>query len=180
MNLENELKKNNSLMITLSSEEYKKVMSELNKELGKSLKKICYVSFSRPAGAIKEEFDSLKLSSEKYFILDTTSKMMGLKCDLPNVSYVSSPRALTELGLSLSKVMKSAEIKIIFFDSIGSALTYNDEVTAIRFLHSIAVKAKDSGKKLICIMVDGDLKKTLFRESVLFFDEVKNYAELEE
>lgn len=166
-------------MITLNSEEYKMAMSELNIELGKSPKKICYVSFSRPASDIKEEFDNLKLSSEKYFILDTTSKMMGLKCNLPNASYISSPRALTELGLSLSKVMKSAEIKIIFFDSIGSLLTYNDEVTAIRFLHSITVKTKDSGKKLICIMVDGDLQKTLFRESILFFDEVKKYTELE-
>jgi len=185
MNLADELSNNQNLVVVLGKGGYNKAILELNKQISKLSKTTCYITASKPAATLVEQFQKDGIDLSNYFFVDMVSQKANIN-PLQAEQYVSisSPSALTELGIALSKVIESSplpkasggkKIGVFFLDSISSMLLYNEEVVLLKFLHFLINKVRASKTKAVYVVFEADLKRELIKEIEVFADKIMEY-----
>ena len=91
---------------------------------------------------------------------------------------LSGPSNLTELSITLSKLLSSETLRgkdaqtILFLDSVSTFLIYNDANIVAKFLHTIAGRVRSHNIRGIFFSLHDDIGKGAIASTVQFHDKV--------
>ncbi len=171
-NLIKEISGNNTVLLILPSAEYNKAIVKLMKEL--SSKNVCYIALNKTFDSLKELLTKNKVDLSKVVFVDAISssiKKVGTQAD--GVYFISSPGALTELSLVISKFLRH-KFDYLVFDSITNLSTYNEKKTVERFVGSLINKIPESKVKGIFLALDIKEQEDLIKKAGTFASKVIN------
>jgi len=90
----------------------------------------------------------------------------------------NGPSNLTELSITLSKLLSSDKLKgkeeqtILFLDSVSTFLIYNDPNTVAKFLHSIKGRVRTHNVRGVFFSLHDDITKGPNASTIQFHDKV--------
>jgi hypothetical protein len=138
-----------------------------------------YISVNKPYFSLTEEMELRKIPTKNMYFIDCASGLMGKPPQESEQTYIlSGPSNLTELSITIAKVLKSDRIQnnepntILFLDSVSTFLIYNDPNTVARFLHSIAGKVRATNIRGVFFSLQDDLTKGAIESTTQFHDKV--------
>jgi len=170
MEINKELSQNQTILLIMSSTSYNKNIVNIVKKL--SGKNIAYVTLNKTHNSLIELFKKNKIKTEKFVFVDAISKTIKSVPDQSEgVYYVSSPGALTELSLVISKFLKH-DFDYLIFDSLTNLLVYESKAPVAKFVASLVNKIKESKTKAIFYALSVKEQEVLIKESGMFVDKV--------
>lgn len=172
MGLLKEIESNQNLVLELERGYYKTGLANANRVASKKFKSICYIALSKPASAVSQDLRAEGIETGKYSFVDCVSKKAGHEKPPRNTVFISSPKALTELAIVLSKKLHNDGPEMLILDSISSMLVYNDELSVVKFLHFLMVAVKGTKAKAVYLIMRSDLARKVVREIELFADNI--------
>lgn len=98
--------------------------------------------------------------------------------ELERTYILSGPSNLTELSITLSKLLSSDRLKgkeaqtILFLDSVSTFLIYNDANTVAKFLHSITGRVRTHNIRGVFFSLHDDIARGAIASTVQFHDKV--------
>lgn len=169
MDIRKEISENNVVVMVIPNKKYSSTLLENIKQLSSVYSKICYVSLSTPYEELTENFKKSGIDNSKFFFIDCiTEKIKEARKD--NILYVSSPRALTELNITINKVLDMNEIPLTIFDSLSTLLVYEGSMTVIKFMHSIISTFRTYGAKCVFTCMKDDINADMMKDLNMFAD----------
>ncbi len=132
-------------------------------------KKVSFVSLNKPYTVLGESFKKKKIDLKNVVFVDTVSGDLSKEKGYA-VIHVSSPRALTEVSIAMTKAAKKTDVTV--FDSLSTLLVYSDNATAIKFVHSAVSKVRKTKKKFVFVSLSDDSKTALMNDVSMFVDKV--------
>lgn len=156
-------------VLVISDKSYPSKMKELVSSISSDYSRICYVSLNKPYSAALDSIGKSGANPKKFFFVDCTGtppKNEG------QVVFVSSPKALTEMSITIGKVMEMGKIEVLIFDSLSTLLVYEEPFTVVKFTHSLisALRAKKAAGVLVCL--EGWKSAELVKDISMFADRV--------
>ena len=167
-----EIKDNDILVFVIPNKDYSDSLEEIVKTLSKMYNKICYISLNKPHNSLLKTFEEGGMDTEKFLFIDAVGKGSNEK----NVIYVSSPKALTELSITINKVISGGLIDSSLFDSLSTLLVYEEASTVIKFSHSIISTFRNKGVKAVLTCLEGDVKSELIKDLSMFADKIVEFG----
>jgi len=138
-----------------------------------------YISVNKPYFALEEVMQNQKIPTGNMYFLDCASGLMGKQPQEFEKTYIlSGPSNLTELSITLSKLLSSQALKdkeaqtILFLDSVSTFLIYNDANTVAKFLHTIAGRVRSHNIRGVFFSLHDDIQKGAIASTVQFHDKV--------
>ena len=169
INLKKELSASKSLLLLMPSIDYNKVIVDMAKQL--SGKSICYVTLNKTRDSLEQLFKKNKINTSNIVFVDGISKSIKKMPDQEDRCYfVSSPGALTELSLVITKFLRH-NFEYIIFDAITTLTIYEKKTPIIRFISSLINKIKESNTKAVFYAVNAD-DGGIIKESSMFVNKV--------
>ncbi len=170
-NIDKDIRKNDIIVFLIPNKKYSAVLADIIKTVSKSYKKICYVSLNKPCYTVVKDFSEARADTKKLFFIDCVSQNAKQSKGI-NVSYVSSPKALTELNIAINKVLGIQKTELMVFDSLSTLLVYQQTMTIIKFVHSIISTLRNNGSKAVFLCLKEDIKTDLVKDISMFADKV--------
>ncbi|MBT3691550.1 hypothetical protein HOG16_04905 [Candidatus Woesearchaeota archaeon] len=168
-NIKKSLSENQTILLTMDSAEYNKIMINSIKSL--STGTVCYVTTNKTFDALKETFKKSKIIMKNIVFIDAISKTIKkTPSQKENVYYVSSPGALTELSLVIDKFLRH-EFNYLIFDSITNLNIYNKTPICAKFMTSLINKIKKGKTKAIFYAI-GSKENELINQVGTYVDKV--------
>jgi hypothetical protein len=138
-----------------------------------------YISVNKPYFSLEEVMQAQKIPTQNMYFLDCASGLMGkMPQELEKTYLLSGPSNLTELSITLSKLLSSEQLNgkeaetILFLDSVSTFLIYNDPNTVARFLHTIAGRVRTHNIGGVFFSLHDDIMKGAIASTVQFHDKV--------
>jgi hypothetical protein len=170
MDIKKELSSNQTILLIMSSADYNNEIIEVVKKL--SGKNIVYVTLNKTHDSLVELFKKKKIKTENIVFIDAISKTIKSTPEQSDgVYYVSSPGALTEISLVVSKFIKH-NFDYLIFDSLTNLLVYTQKAPVGKFVASLVNKIKESKTKAIFYALSVKEQESLIKESGMFVDKV--------
>jgi archaellum biogenesis ATPase FlaH len=163
-----DIEKNDIIVFTIPNKNYTDNTLKIVSALSSIHKKICYVSLNRPYNTIIKNFQDIKIDVKKFLFIDCVTQKRE---EHPSVVCVSSPRALTELNIAISKVL-STKVDSTVFDSLSTLLIYEQSSTVIKFAHSVITMFRNAGSKGIFTCLKEDINSELIKDLSMFADKI--------
>lgn len=165
-----ELSDNQTILILMSGVEYNDIIIDMAKKL--SGKNVCYVTLNKTFDFLKELFKKKKVNIENIIFIDAISKTIKkVPEQTKGCYYISSPGALTELSLVITKFLKHG-FDYLIFDSLTNLVVYSKKEPVAQFLSNIVNKVKDSKTKAVFYALSMKEQEELIKESSMFVDKV--------
>jgi hypothetical protein len=162
------IKGNDILIFIVPNKDYTSYLMKIAKNAAAVHNKICYISMNRPHDVILREFGKAAIDARKFFFIDC----VGRGADGKDVVHVSSPKALTELNITISRVLGKGGIESSLFDSLSTLLIYEDPSNVIKFVHSIISVFRNSDVKAVFTCLKGDVNSELIKDLGMFVDKI--------
>ena len=170
MDIKKELSQNQTILLIMSSTDYNKEIIGVIKKL--NTQNIVYVTLNKTRDSLVELFKKNKINTKNIVFIDAISKMIkNVPDQSEGVYYVSSPGALTELSLVISKFIKH-DFDYLIFDSLTNLLIYESKSPVAAFVSSLVNKIKENKTKAIFYALSVKEQETLIKESGMFVDKV--------
>ena len=170
MNLKKELSNSQTMLLVMPSSSYNKEIIKVMKQL--SGKKVIYVTLNKTYESLIEIFKKNKIDTNNVIYVDAISKTIKNKPKkVDNCCYISSPGALVELSLIITKLLKH-NFEYLIFDSLNSLLVYEKKTPVAKVLQNLINKIKQSDTKAIYYALYVRDKESLIQESSMFVDKV--------
>ncbi len=170
MNIKNELSKNQNVLLVMTGAEYNSSILNVMKSL--SGKNVCYVTINKTFDSLREIFKKKKINTKNVVFVDAISKSIKNVPDQSDqVYYISSPGALTELSLVISKFLKH-EFDYIVFDSITNLSIYNKPQLCTSFLSNLMNKIKGVKTKSVFYAIASSGGNALIDNISPLFDKI--------
>ena len=170
MDILHELEENQTILLLVSSGQYNEIILEVIKQL--SGKKVAYISLNKTFSSLKENFEKKGIDTKNFVFVDCITKSIK---DVPDMTdgcyYVSRPDSFTELGITISKLLKH-DFQYVIFDSIANILAYRDKKTVIKFMSNIVVKVKSTKAKGVFYSLISKENELVVQEAGTFVDKV--------
>jgi hypothetical protein len=170
MKLENCVKENKIVIFVVSNKKYVNQLNEITSAVTKTNKNILYVTLNKSYKVLAESFEKKGIDTKKITFIDSVSGGVQKPKDY-KVYFVSSPKALTELSITINETMKQ-NIDIMVLDSLSTLLVYEDPLTVVKFVHSIVSKIRDVNKKCVMTSLSEDAGKSILKDLSMFVDKV--------
>ena len=167
--LNQEIKNNKLLIVSVSGENYNEGIIRVTKQLSQN-EKVCYVSLSQPHSILCEKFKVKNIDTENLVFIDAVTK--DGKKSVKNVIFINSPNSLTELSVNINKVLEGMEIKNLVFDSLSTMLIYESSSTVSMFIHRLTAKLRSLNVHGIFIILKDDMSPELSNNLHMFTDVV--------
>jgi len=168
MDVSNELDKNQTLLVIVPSIDYNAVAIDVAKKLSK--KPVCYVSLNKSADSLKELFKKNNVNVGNIVFIDAITKTFK---DVPDqtdgVYFVQSPAALTEISITINKVLKHG-FEYLIFDSLTNLLIYTEKAPVAKFVLNVANHVKENKTKAVFYALDIKKHEALIQEACMFVD----------
>ncbi len=170
MGLEKNIKDGQIVVFSVPQSNYEDGLEEVVSSVFAVSKSICFVAMNKPYATLGTMFKAKGLDLGKVTFIDCVTGRVS-KDKTYNVVSVSSPKALTELSITMSQTMKK-DFDFIIFDSLSTLLVYGDSITAIKFVHSIVSKIRETKKKMIFMVLKEDSATDLMKDISMFVDKI--------
>jgi len=182
IDIKNELDSHSIILSVLPDHYYNESISEMLASLKGA--RICYVDLNKGTEATLKNMEANGIDTKKIFFIDGVSKTMNSNAKFDNAIILSSPYALTEMGIAISEVIKSSSFDVLLFDSLSTLNVYSREISGVsgKFTSHIVNKLRSSKNKGVLTCLENDSSSELIKQSSLFVDKVlklespKNYA----
>jgi len=175
INLKAEIKKNKLLVAILSNQNYNDTLLEIAKSVSGN-KITCYVGLNKPYSTTNDNLKAAKVNTSKFLFVDAITKGAGRKTT-DNVIFVSSPRALTELNISINKILETGKVGNLVFDSLSTLLIYEKPLTVVKFVHSLTAKLRALNLSTVFIVLKDDVTPDLLKNLYMFADKVLDLSQ---
>jgi len=116
---------------------------------------------------------------KKFFFIDAVTASVKTPEENDNVVFISSPRALTELNITLNKVLEVGNLDCTVFDSLSTLLVYEDQMTVIRFVHNVMAKLRTTNSKGVFTALKEDITTNLMKDLNMFADKVVELSRIQ-
>ena len=135
-------------------------------------KRICYVTLNKTHSALRESLSKEGVDTQKIVFVDAISRMIRNTPEQTDGCYfASSPSALTEISILVSKCLKHG-FECVIFDSLSNLLIYQDKVAVTRFVSNIANQVRASNACAVFFSADIEAQQQLLKECAMIVDKV--------
>jgi len=172
--LEQQLDKRQIVALLIAAERYQDELRKLIKFASKRGTKICYVSLNLPHQSLTEIFEQCKVDPKKFFIVDAVTPTVTSPQPTKGVSFVSSPRAITELGIRIGEVCREDKYDLILFDSLSTLLAHVQGPDVPRFVHMLTARIRTHKGRAIFPILRKDMDSEMMKDLNMFMDAVIN------
>lgn len=169
LKIRNILNKEQTLVLVCKSKASENLLFDLCRDASKKSKNICVITVNQTYSSIIEKFRQKKINSSRFQFVDCISAKYMSQVPSKQCTYISSPRALTEMAIVLSQLAGKTDLMI--FDNINSLFLYNGEVLTLRFLNSLAIRLRKTSTKAVCFLM-GETKREMLADLSLFADKI--------
>jgi len=137
-------------VMVIPEKEYASKMNDVVSSTASSYTRICYTSLNKPYSILSQSFKKSGIDLKKILFIECSGKTGDGKWE--QVVYVSSPKALTEICITIGKVIEMGKIDVLIFDSLSTLLVYTDPSTVVKFTHSLIsiLRSKNVSGVLVC------------------------------
>jgi hypothetical protein len=118
-----------------------------------------------------KKFKENKVDSSKFYFIDCVSTSFMKQVASKQCTYITSPKALTELAIAVNNLPK--DIDLVILDSFSGLAVYNSDILTLRFMNSITSRFRRTSIKSIYMAV-GNIKPEMLADITLFADKVVN------
>ncbi|MBU0535614.1 MAG: DUF835 domain-containing protein [Nanoarchaeota archaeon] len=175
LNLSAEIKSSKTALMLIPGLEYNDVIIKTLKQL--SGKSVCYITLNKTFDALKELFKKNHIDTDNVVFVDAISKTIKkAPAQTDQCYFVSSPSALTELSLVISKFLKH-NFEYIIFDSITNLMIYENKDSVAKFISHLVNKTEASKTRAIFYALKTGEHQTLIDQVGMFVDKVINLNE---
>tara|TARA_Y100000310_G_C20659102_1_gene803644 strand:+ start:434 stop:967 length:534 start_codon:yes stop_codon:yes gene_type:complete len=169
VNIKKELTENKTTLLLMPSTEYNKDIIEVVKQI--SNKKVCYITLNKTYDSLVEIFKKKGVNTNNLVFIDAISKTIKKITEVDNCFFVSSPGALTELSLVISKFLKQG-FDYLIFDSLTNLMIYEKKAPVAKFLSSLINKISATKTKAVFYALSVKEQDELIKECSMFVDRV--------
>ncbi|MFH2027579.1 MAG: hypothetical protein ABIJ08_00435 [Nanoarchaeota archaeon] len=170
MDIVSELKNNQTILVLMPSVQYNDVIVDMAKNLSEN--SVCYVTLNKTYDSLKELFTKSKVDVENIVFIDAISKSVKKTPDQADgCYYVSSPGALTEISLVISKFLRH-EFEYMVFDSLTNLMIYAQKAPVAKFISSLINKIRGTKTKAVFYALGMEAHNELIKECEMFVDKV--------
>ena len=127
------------------------------------------VTINKPYFSIVKNLNENGVETEGLYFIDASSQE-GDATKGENYERIKSAGDLTEIMLSVGKVLKKGEYYALIFDSLSTLLAYHGEEMVIRFSHSLVNKLRKHGVKGIFLCTKEDMNTSLMKNLNMLAD----------
>ena len=165
--------KNQTAIFIVPDEDYRKTLIDLAKQAARIYKSVLYVSVNDTYDALVKDFKSRKINVEKFFFIDTrTASSEPHPPAVKNCIFVSSPEALTELKVAISKAYEKQKSEIMLLDSLSALLAHLSNGTISRWTHDVITKFRASGTAAVFVCLKRDEESFMVKDIAMFVDKI--------
>ena len=170
MDIKKELSSHQTLLLIMDSFGYNNYIIKNIEQL--SGKKICYVTLNKTNSSLKETFRENNIDTSNIVFVDAISKTIKSVPDKSeNTYFCSSPGALTEISLAVSKLL-SQDFEYLIFDSLTNLLIYQNKAPVAKFVSNLVNKIRAGSTKAIFYALSVKEQDELIKETGMFVDSV--------
>jgi KaiC/GvpD/RAD55 family RecA-like ATPase len=171
--IKKELVGNQIVLVMIPSASYNDKIIKLMKSLSSG--SVCYVTFNKTSDSLTEMFKKKKIKTDNILFIDAITKTIKKVPDKNANSYFcSSPAALTEISLAISKVLKH-NFDVIIIDSLTNLLIYQKKNPVSKFVTSLINKIKTTDTKALLYALDVKDQENLIKETSTMIDKIVKY-----
>ena len=172
IDIKKELETYSIILSVLPNYYYSESIRDILKNLDDA--RICYVDLNKGTEAAMKNFKAGGIETKNIFFIDGVSMSINSNAKFDNAILISSPYALTEMGIAISEVMKSGSFDILIFDSLSTLNVYVKEINGIsgKFTSHIVNKLRARKNKGLLTCLDNDMESDIVKQSSLFVDKV--------
>ena len=171
MSIADDIKGNGVILFTTSKDKYNESLSNIQPEVEKSVNKIAYVTINKPFNSILQDMHSRGLNTGKFFFIDAITATVQSPPAVDNCIFVTSPTALTDIGLAFSSALSEHGCDLVFFDTISTLIVYQEIGSVIKFVHNLITKVRVLNKKLVLLALKED-SENLIKDLNMFVDKI--------
>lgn len=172
MDITKELQENQTILVVVGNADYNSTIAQMAKQLSK--KSLCYVTLNKTYQSLTELFKKKGVNLANTVFIDGITKTVRDAKNTEACYFTSSPGALTELSLAITKIADH-RFNHIIFDSITNLLIYQKEAMVIRFISSIIAKTKARKEtKLVLLALKTKENQQMIQQTGMFVDQVIN------
>ena len=170
--IKSDIEKYNVILSVLPTYFYSEGINHILKNL--SDKRICYVNLNKTTESLMKSIEDTAIDTKNMFFIDAVTSSVNPDADYDNAILVSSPYALTELGIAISEVLKTNKFDILVFDSLSTLNLYSTELknSSGKFTSHIINRIRMSKNKGVLTCLKNDVATDLIRQSSMFVDKV--------
>ncbi len=168
MKIDKSIDDNEIVVFSVSKGSYSSKLVSISIAASKK-KGVCIASLNKPYNVIGAGLVKKKVDLKKVIFVDTVSGSLKTEKGYL-VIHVSSPRALTELSIAITKALGRTDVLV--FDSLSNLIINSDNATAIKFVHSIVTKVRAKKKKCAFLCLKEDSNSILMNDVSMFVDKV--------
>lgn len=171
MTISESITDNNILLVVTFKDKYNESINTIQPEIEKSVNKIGYITINKPFNNIIDDLNKKNLNKDKFFFIDAITATVQSPPVIDNCIFVSSPSALTDLGLAFSSALTEHNCDLIFIDTISTLIVYQDIGSVTKFVHNLVTKTRVLNKKAVFLALKED-SETLIKDLNMFVDEI--------
>lgn len=170
MDVRKELDENQTLLLLMPGIEYSEIVIDMVKQL--SSESLCYVTLNKTCKSLRELFKKNGVNTDNIAFIDGISNTFMEVCSQTDGCYfVSSPSALTELSVTISRIMKHG-FKHMIFDSLTSLTVYEKKASVARFMSTVANRVRSSNTKAVFYALKMKEQGEFITECEMYVDKV--------
>ncbi|MEM5812541.1 MAG: hypothetical protein QW286_02370 [Candidatus Aenigmatarchaeota archaeon] len=156
-------------VLVFSDKDYSKKIIELSSSVSSSFSRICYVTLNKPSSVVSESLKKSGVSTEKFFFVDCTGKPERKE---GQAVYVSSPKALTEMSITITKVLELGKVDALIFDSLSTLMIYEEPSVVLKFFHSVLSSLRSRRVSGFFVCLKGGTGSGVLKDISMFADRV--------
>ena len=169
VDVKSELASSQIVLLVMSSGEYNEKIVDVVKGLSGN---ICYVTTNKTYDSLREVFEKGGVKMDGMVFIDAISKTMKKTPDqTENAYYVSSPGALTELSIAISKFLGHG-FDYFVFDSLTNLAIYQKREMCSKFVASLIDKIKKTKTKAVFYAIESKNSEELIAHAGQMVDKV--------
>ncbi len=160
-----------TFLIKSSSNSYSHTINTLVKKISKN-KRILFISLNKSCKALEAIFSNNKANLKNIYFIDAITSTFIKPKKRKNCTFVTAPRALTEISIEITNALKKFNPDFMIFDSLSTLIIYENEIELglSRFLMTMVNKSQKNNVKAIFLCLKDDEKSRLIKEASMIVE----------
>jgi hypothetical protein len=163
------LKDSKILLLSVGSKDYREAMRSVVVFSAGKFGRVCYVTLNDPYETITQKLGE---AAGNILFIDCVTSTIKPPAPKEGVMFVSSPRALTEISLSVKKAIKEEKVGLTVLDSISALMVYEKPVGVLKFVHSLILTCREGNMSIIFVILKEDVDVSMLKDLTMFVDKV--------
>jgi hypothetical protein len=163
------LKDNKILLLSVDSNDYREAMRSVVEFSARKIGRVCYVTLNDPYESIMQKLGE---AAGNILFIDCVTSTIKPPVPKKGVMFVSSPRAFTEISLSVKNAIKEEKVELTVLDSISALMVYEKPVVVLKLVHSLILTCREGNVCVIFVILKEDVDISMLKDLTMFVDKV--------